>query len=268
MEVGKVFTDGVTVSERLRRFDEAKMDALTESINSIGLQQPISIWVDGDAPILVAGRYRLAVAIKLGWTQIDCVFVTLDDLDRQLWEIDENLCRAELSGAERSEHLKRRKDIFDKKRNQVVQIEPPENEVGYKKPPPQKKGFATDTAEKTGMSKAAINKSINRAENIAEDVREDIKTSQNKNIAAVADSGVELDALASLSHDQQRQAVKRVEDGTSKTVREAKTFIHGIDPEQEKEEELFKSLWNAWRKASPTVRQRFLNAVDETSEAA
>ena len=36
----------------------------------------------------------------------------MTDLDRQLWEIDENLMRAELSPAELGENLTRRKELW------------------------------------------------------------------------------------------------------------------------------------------------------------
>ncbi len=44
MRFGKVFTDGVDIPERLRRTDADKVKALAESMEAIGLQQPISVW--------------------------------------------------------------------------------------------------------------------------------------------------------------------------------------------------------------------------------
>jgi ParB-like chromosome segregation protein Spo0J len=41
------------------------------------------------------GAHRLAAAIKLGWEDIDAIFADgMTEIDRQLWEIDENLMRA------------------------------------------------------------------------------------------------------------------------------------------------------------------------------
>src|SRR3546814_12775661 len=72
---------------------------------AIGLQQPISVWIDDDErPVLVAGRHRLAAAAKLGWEEIDCIYVGLDEVDRRLWEIAANLQRAELDELERDQH--------------------------------------------------------------------------------------------------------------------------------------------------------------------
>jgi ParB-like nuclease domain len=53
---------------------------------------------------LVAGRHRLEAARSLGWMKIACVFVNLDERQRRMWEIAENLHRGELTFLERSEH--------------------------------------------------------------------------------------------------------------------------------------------------------------------
>jgi hypothetical protein len=33
---------------------------------------------------LVAGRHRLAAALRLGWEQIDCLFVDMDEIGREI----------------------------------------------------------------------------------------------------------------------------------------------------------------------------------------
>ena len=108
LHTGKCFVDAVDVGERLRSADPERVAALAESIDAIGLQQPISVWSpDRDTVNLVAGLHRLEAFKRLReelsdewdlrWDEIPCIFVDMDDLDRQLWEIDENLMRAELS---------------------------------------------------------------------------------------------------------------------------------------------------------------------------
>src|ERR1700722_6410270 len=99
MKFSKIPVGHVVVQNRLRATDPVQVKALADSMNAIGLQQPISVWRDRESgeTILVAGRNRLAAAEQLGWNNIPAVYVHLGDLDRQLWEIDENLCRSELS---------------------------------------------------------------------------------------------------------------------------------------------------------------------------
>lgn len=159
MELGKVYVDAVTVPNGKRPLDDRKVAGLAGSLSALGLQQPISVWApNDDTVVLVAGRHRFAAAKQLGWDEIDCIFVQMDEIDRELWEIDENLARAELSTEEKREHLRRRKELWEerKRENQVGRAVPPE--VGYKNPPPQTKGFAAETAATTGLSKRQINR--------------------------------------------------------------------------------------------------------------
>ena len=254
-ELGEIYLDAVEFSGAgRRRLNEAVVDSLVESLGRIGLQTPISVYdpdpTDASADlILIAGLHRYEAAKRLGWEKIDCVYVAMDDLDRQLWEIDENLCRAELTEIEHAEHLKRRREIFDAKRNSGENIP---SIPGRGRP----KEFDQDTADKTGLDKSTVRKSRTRAEKIAEDVREDIKTSSNEKVVAAADSGVELDALASLSHDDQRQAVKLVEDGASENIRAAKAFIRGDDDDDT--ERQCNTLIGPFLRAPEEVRNSFI----------
>ena len=63
-------------------------------------------------------------------------------------------------------------------------------EIGYKKPPPQTKGFAASTSEVTGENIRQIQRNVARAEAIGDDLLRLTGTSLDK--------GVELDALAKL----------------------------------------------------------------------
>jgi ParB-like chromosome segregation protein Spo0J len=47
--------------------------------------------------MLVAGRHRLAACIELGVNQVPVVAETGSELEARLWEIAENLHRAELT---------------------------------------------------------------------------------------------------------------------------------------------------------------------------
>ncbi len=119
----------------------------------------------------------------------------LPEIDRQLWEIDENLMRAELSPTEMAEHLARREKLWAERENQVGKVCPPEKPVGYKSPPEQQKGFAADTAEKTGMSKRAVNLATSRANSIPSDIRDTIKGTK-------LDTGVYLDSLKGMEPEE------------------------------------------------------------------
>ena len=117
MKYGAVFVEAVQVEQRLRSLSSIKVELLTESMGEIGLQQPISIWSpDLDTAVLVAGLHRLEAAKKLGWDEIDCVYVDMDETTREMWEIAENLHRVDLTKEERDKHIRRYAELLKIKR--------------------------------------------------------------------------------------------------------------------------------------------------------
>ena len=193
----------VQVPKRLRSVASTKVDRLAESMAAIGLRQPSTVWSNApDHLELVAGAHRLAAAIKLGWLQIDVISVDdMTEIDRQLWEIDENLMRAELNPTELGEHITRREKLWGERSEVGGKTLPTHDATGRKKTPQQTKGFAADTAKKTGMSKRAINLAKSRTEKIPEDVRDQIKGTK-------LDTGTYLDWIKGMDPDDQRTQVK------------------------------------------------------------
>ena len=257
MSVAGVAIAEIEVGQRLRSTDGDKVLALMESIQELGLRSPISVARKGEAGFrLVAGLHRLEACRRLGWERIDAQFVDgLDEIDQRLWEIDENLIRAELSEGERSEHLLRRKQLFEEKRGEELSagVSP-----GVK--PQYETGFATDTAERTGLTKRHINRSIRRAERIADDVRDAIRLSPSFRKA------VELDALADLSHEDQRRAVHMVARDDVRSFREAKERLTTGKKPANQERQL-RALVAAWKAASEEARGVFLRDVESQTEA-
>jgi ParB-like chromosome segregation protein Spo0J len=54
----------IVVGERHRARDQGKVDALAESINTLGLQHAITVYADGGVFRLVAGEHRLEAVKK------------------------------------------------------------------------------------------------------------------------------------------------------------------------------------------------------------
>lgn len=97
---------------------------------------------------------------------IDVRCIDLSELDREQWEIDENLIRAELTELERAQHTKRREEIISAK---LALIPPEEGKPGPKTPG---KESARQVAEKTGRGMRSVERDIERIEKIAEDVQD------------------------------------------------------------------------------------------------
>ncbi len=258
MSVARVTIGEIEVGRRLRSYDGEKVAALMESIQELGLRTPISVARGGETDYrLVAGLHRLEACRRLGWDQIDVMLVDgLGEIDQQIWEIDENLVRAELSEGERSEHLLRRKQLFEDKRTQERQAGrhsdvKPQHEIG----------FAKETAERTGLTKRHVNRSIRRAERIADDVRDAIR------LSPAFRKAVELDALADLSHEDQRRAVDMVTRDEARSFREAKDRL-GAGKKASRQENELRNLIAAWKGASTEARAAFLRDLGAETVAA
>ena len=227
---------------------------LAESIAEIGLQTPITVTpIPGGRYQLHTGEHRRQACLALGWTEIPAIFPTLNDIDREIWHLDENLCRAELTVLERCEHLADRKSLYELKHPQTKHGGNRGNQhAGGKKRQVAnsascRKSFVEDTAAKTGMSERTIQQSVHRAEAIAPEVQETIAA-----MPAIADKGVELDALAQLPVADQAKAVAMVKTGECKTVREAAKRVNPepppaapVDSARWPETEAVQLIWNA-----------------------
>lgn len=103
-----LFISNVTVpAHRARGLNPEAVARLAESIKRLGLQTPISVRYDdtnGDV-VLVAGLHRLEAMRLLGEETIPAVYTAGTADDARMWELAENLHRAELSPVERAEHI-------------------------------------------------------------------------------------------------------------------------------------------------------------------
>src|SRR5262245_44919455 len=97
--------DQIEISRLARSLNTERVEALMESIQRIGMLNPIAVRMLDGAPHLVYGRHRLAAAQSLGWVDIECYVLEADDRRARMAEIAENLHRAELSELERSEQI-------------------------------------------------------------------------------------------------------------------------------------------------------------------
>src|ERR1700731_3336894 len=95
----------IVIGSRRRSLNANAVSTLKESIAKIGLKMPISVRFisEEEGFALVAGMHRLQACIELGISNIEAREETGTELDARMWEIAENLHRAELTVLERSE---------------------------------------------------------------------------------------------------------------------------------------------------------------------
>ena len=226
MKLQKIELNKLSASAQPRPLLTSEVDKLAASIKEVGLIQPISvsacIAISGIADNgwqIVAGHHRVAACRALGWTEIDALVIEdAGHLQTELIEIDENLCRAELTASQRTGFTKRRKQIWEALHpveRQVEQVVPPIPEVdalGRAKSPQQTQGFAASTAESTGMTKQAINRHIARADALGDEALTKVANTS-------LDSGVELDALAKMDAPERAELIERAAAGEQVSAR-------------------------------------------------
>lgn len=117
LTVGLTEVDGIVIGAGRRPVNEETVKRLMESIAAIGLQTPISVRFNSKAisPItqeagaheLIAGRHRIEACRRLGWDDIAIIEwpEDADPRDIRMWEISENLDRAELVQLDRDEQV-------------------------------------------------------------------------------------------------------------------------------------------------------------------
>jgi len=95
-----------------RRFDEAELATLTESIREHGVLQPILVTETIDGYRLVAGERRLRAAASAGLDRIPAVIRQLDDQAQLEVALIENLQREDLDAIEAARGFRRLIDEF------------------------------------------------------------------------------------------------------------------------------------------------------------
>ena len=122
--------DDIVIPDSRREVDVAAVEKLAGSLKAIGLRTPITVrfvsdFLDPDtgepenAYILVTGRHRLEAVKSLGWEYIHAIDREGAEEEAEMWEISENLHRAELNPLERGEHVKRWIELEKLKRERV-----------------------------------------------------------------------------------------------------------------------------------------------------
>ena len=232
MQTQRIELGLLRASAQPRPLQTTDVDKLAASIREVGLIQPVtvrSVSAMHNGLVqrvfqIVAGHHRVAAARALGWTEIDAIVVQAEGhLEAELIEIDENLCRSELSVAQRAYYTARRAEI----REALTPSAPTEwrkegevgesgNEIPTLSQPKPKTGrgntqFAAETSALTGESKRNINQYRAIGDALGEDVLRVTGTTLDKK--------VELMALAKLPEPERKELIERAAAGEAVTAR-------------------------------------------------
>lgn len=255
----EIALDAIAVRPDARALDAAAVAGLADSIAEVGLINPIRVRSVGTGYELVAGAHRLEACRRLGLADIAAVVVEDDDLHAELAMLDENLCRAELSPADRAAYTARRKEIYLELHPETVQHVAGglarQNSASANLAP----AFADATAKATGTSARAVQRDAERGEKVISEVLEMIRGTK-------LDTGAYLDKIKGLPPNEQVAAARRDlrEPRPSRPPRLSSPPL-APDPlnEAEASEKQVAALMNAWNKAGSVARQEFLIRIDQ-----
>lgn len=178
--------DDIDIGDR-RDVDPGTVRRLAESIDKIGLRHPVTVIRRGERYRLVAGRHRLEACRKLGREHVMATIVSMTNADARLWEIAENLHRAELTKLERAEQIDEWRRLTADKVSQVATPNSQPNEAGVRK-----------TAEALGITK----EEVTRASQIA-GITPEARDAAHEAGPAVADSQAALLKIAEQPPERQ-----------------------------------------------------------------
>ncbi|WP_086642620.1 ParB N-terminal domain-containing protein [Acetobacter sp. DsW_063] len=257
MNVIEIPLSEIDVSDRLRAIDEDYAALIAASISEEGQRTPVEVRKlpsklakKGFVYALIAGGHRMRALEIAGKESAFAIVLEASDLKARLLEIDENLCRRELSALDRATFLAERKRVYE-------EMHPETKNGGDRKSDQFRKlaelipAFNKATADRLGISQDTIERAVKRHSGIPPDVRDLIASTW------LADSGAQLDALVKLAPDMQRQVARRIVDypglrSVGDAVREV-TKAPPIPPQT-----VYEKLLGLWRKASAADQARFL----------
>lgn len=262
--------EDIFISKKRRAPDMARVNSIAESIGDVGLMNPPAVCIRNDftlndgevsdaVPVLIYGHHRLLALKQRGEVAVECIVYEVDDLHAELMEIDENLARSELTPAEESAYILRRKQIWEEMNGKGGKILPTSS-TG------QKQQFASEVAQVTGASKRDVNMKIARARELGQDIHRIVGTSLDK--------GVEMDALIKLPKSEQSALIERAEAGEKVSARptqekpvsalEAMAVI--APPAQDRKAMQRQKFWEMWASLDDDVRQEISAVI--TAKAA
>jgi ParB family chromosome partitioning protein len=266
LDIEMIGVDQISVEDRLRSVNPDHAALIAESFRANGQMTPIEVRRDGKGKfILVAGAHRLAAAKLAEMGEISATVINADEDQARLREIDENLCRRDLTELDRASFLAERKVVWAKLNPEAIVFKNKKSRTNLS----TIGTFAEEVAERLGLSRRSIDRAINRHTALTSEVRAVLAHSR------WADNGSVLDGLAKLSHEDQRkaaQALTREEDPARNLAAALAEFkpAQKVSRNQEIDQQ-FDGLMRAWGKATHRpAKQRFIDwlvAQGELGEA-
>jgi len=251
----------IDATGRLRQVDPARVQVIADSIlanrrkaiGRSGLEQPIVVRAAGDTLKLVIGAHRLAACTLIGDTDIDALLRDMDEFEARISEIDENLCRAELTMYDRAAFLAERDHVWKCMHPELAGRGKAAAAARWHHAT-ENFSFASGIADKVGLADAEIRKNVKMWRALSPESRARIPNTW------LADHQAQLRALAKLGPQQQAAvlAVLLRDDGPADNVAAALAEIEGrTAPAQDPVDKAYLDLVSRWARAPAAAKARF-----------
>lgn len=231
--------DDIIVGDGHRDVNAAAVKRLADSIDKIGLRHPITVREKGDKYFLVAGRHRMEACKKLGRDFVQATIVRMTNDDARLWEIAENLHRAELSKLERDENIAEWIKITDKLSQSATVLGGRGNEGGVRA-----------AARELGVNKDDAHRAV-RVASLSDEAKEAAREAgldDNRSaLLEAASKGTIAEQVAAIHQRHTAKVIKLADDPLN---------------DAEAAEKQVAALMSAWNKAGSAAREEFLCRID------
>jgi len=218
MQVKDIAIKTIKIGQRFSTPDAAEIRARADSINEVGLLEPVGVNKDHS---LIYGLTRIEAAKLLGWKKIPAQIFDVDEPTAKFMELCENLQRRELTVFARAEALEKSKELYQKMHPKQDGRSP----QGKFYPTDNSRNFGAKIEKETGIKERNINLDIEAVKDIAPAARKIIPGTP------IEDCRCELKRLGKLPEDEQKQVAKLIKKGEAETVKEAVETIHADDKE-------------------------------------
>lgn len=206
MNVSHVAVALIDVGERFRK-DDGKLDDLESSIKSVGLLHPIVVT---NSWKLIAGGRRLAVAKRLGWAEIPCQVLDLDNILQA--ELDENTCRKDMTVSEKTALAEALEKTIKKKQGKRNDIDEKTTCARRSTSSPSKQKTRDKVAEKSGF---ASKDELARAKLVKEKCCESVRELVDDGTVSLTDAA----SIAEYSQEVQEKAIDNMVYGATTTLK-------------------------------------------------
>ncbi len=290
----RIAVEDVKAIGKHREVDPEKVKSLAASMSTkVGLRTPITVsrikkGFGTTAFALVAGVHRLEAAKTLGWEHIDA-FIMLEgtETDARIWQLMENLYRAELTPLQRADHVAELVQLFQDD-EKGVQVAHPGGQQPHDRGISRAAKILGFTREEVRRSQAIAGIS-EEAKEKAKEIGLDKKQSALLKIAKENGSKAQLAKIEEIKESKPTSIPKASSTGaankkktTNKATRAAVKAPSAPDtgtdeevsgpplvpeehfpdlPASDENERLFASLKAAWDNAPRAVRKRFVTEV-------